>query len=381
MTRFTAYEFFAGGGMARIGLGPGWDVLFANDLDPRKCAAYRVNFGDAHLIEADIHDLGAQDLPGRADLAWASFPCQDLSLAGARSGFAGGRSAAFWGFWSLMRTLDRAGRAPRTLVIENVVGFATSRGGQDLDLALSAIAGGGYRFDVRVIDAAAFVPQSRPRLFIIAWRADEPGAPPIAAAMGVADRDPLSRALARLSPAARAGLAALPLPPPPRRNIGLDEIVEADAPVFDAGRREALLALCAPLQKAKIEGALREARAEGAPRHGALFRRMRNGVQRAEVRFDMAGCLRTPAGGSSKQVLVIARPDGRVDARHATPREAARLMGLPEDYELPGSVTQALKLAGDGVAAPVVRHIAEHGLEPLLRGDARASLEPPTAAE
>ncbi len=81
----TFLEFFAGGGMARLGLGRGWRCLFANDLDPAKCAAYRANFGGEELVEADIAGLSARDLPAaRADLAWASFPCQDLSLAGAR---------------------------------------------------------------------------------------------------------------------------------------------------------------------------------------------------------------------------------------------------------------------------------------------------------
>lgn len=74
-------EFFAGGGMARLGLGPRWRCLFANDFDAAKCAAYRANFGGADLVEADIASLAASDLPReRADLAWASFPCQDLSL-------------------------------------------------------------------------------------------------------------------------------------------------------------------------------------------------------------------------------------------------------------------------------------------------------------
>jgi DNA (cytosine-5)-methyltransferase 1 len=91
-------------------------------------------------------------------------------------------------------------------------------------------------------------------------------------------------------------------------------------------------------------------------------------VQRAEVRFDgLAGCLRTPAGGSSRQLLIVVQ-DGEVRARLLAPRECARLMGLPDDYRLPPSATAALHLAGDGVVAPVVRHLAARLIEPVLTG-------------
>src|SRR3984885_15488357 len=80
------YEFFAGGGMVRAGLGPAWRCLFANDFDHKKGRIYRQNWGDAELKTAGVGSLTASDVPGRANLAWASFPCQDLSLAGAGAG-------------------------------------------------------------------------------------------------------------------------------------------------------------------------------------------------------------------------------------------------------------------------------------------------------
>ncbi|HEX7947041.1 MAG TPA: DNA cytosine methyltransferase, partial [Phenylobacterium sp.] len=138
----TFYEFFAGGGMARLGLGDAWTCAFANDFDPVKAATYRANFPDAagHFHEGDVWALSADDLPGRADLAWASSPCQDFSLAGGRAGLAGGRSSAFFGFWRLMAALDDAGRAPRTIVIENVSGLLTSHGGADFAALGAALA-------------------------------------------------------------------------------------------------------------------------------------------------------------------------------------------------------------------------------------------------
>jgi len=97
--------------MARAGLGPAWRCLFANDFDPLKARTYRANWGEDDLRVGDVWDLEAADLPGHADLAWASSPCQDFSLAGARAGLGGGRSSAFFGFWRLVEALDRQGRA------------------------------------------------------------------------------------------------------------------------------------------------------------------------------------------------------------------------------------------------------------------------------
>jgi DNA (cytosine-5)-methyltransferase 1 len=370
----TFYEFFAGGGMARLGLGSGWTCAFANDFDRGKAETYRANFADAahHLREGDVWALSAADLPCRADLAWASSPCQDFSLAGARAGLAGGRSGAFFGFWRLVEQLAGDGRAPRAIVIENVVGLLTSHGGRDFAALGAALAAQGYRFGALEIDAARLLPQSRPRVFVIAVR------------------DPPPPALTGESPfhtrAVQAAAAALPpelaerwiwwrLPSPPPRNADLAAMLEPDTAVawHAPERTERWLSLMAPLHRARLEA--RAARAERSV--GAVFRRMRNEagrrVQRAEVRFDgLAGCLRTPRGGSSRQVIAVVE-NGRVRTRLLTPREAARLMGLPEAYRLPAAATTALQVAGDGVAVPVVRWLADQLLEPLLSAEARPS--------
>ena len=384
----TFYEFFAGGGMARIGLGPGWRCLVANDSDPAKCAAYRANFGGEELIERDVAALAAADLPGRADLAWASFPCQDLSLAGARRGMELGartRSGVFWAFWFLIERLAAEGRAPRAIVIENVVGLASSAGGADFAALCEALAGAGYRFDAHVLDAAAFVPQSRPRLFLTAWRGPAPAALRADAADLAARPKALRRALARLDEGGAAAHLPLRLPAPPPRNVHLEDVIEAAPPRAawkSRAETAALLRMMTQANLARVEAAQARARDTGRAVAGGLFRRMRpdgrgGTVQRAEVRFDIAGCLRTPAGGSSRQILVIAEPDGRVRMRLFTGRETARLMGLPDDYRLPERATAALELTGDGVAAPAARWIARALVEPLL--DAADAARAPAA--
>ncbi|WP_312166613.1 DNA cytosine methyltransferase [Phenylobacterium sp.] len=368
------YEFFAGGGMARIGLGEPWACAFANDFDPLKASTYRANFPDAdgHLHEGDVWAIDPARLPPRADLAWASSPCQDFSLAGARAGLAGGRSSAFFGFWRLVEALGDA--APRAVVIENVSGLLSSHGGADFTALCQALAGQGYAFGALEIDAARFTPQSRPRVFVIATR--QPPAP------GLIGESPFH------TRAVREAHARLPEPlarrwiwwrgaAPAARNTDLAALLEPDDAVAWHGRdrTERLLALMAPQHLAKIEAA----RAAGARQVGAVFRRMRveNGqrVQRAEVRFDgLAGCLRTPRGGSSRQTLVVVER-GEVRSRLVSPREGARLMGLPDSYALPRAATGALHVVGDGVVVPVVRWLAGEILEPLLRPPAAVAAE------
>lgn len=348
---FTFYEFFAGGGMARLGLGAGWECLFANDFDAGKAAAYRANFGGAHLSTADIHSLAAADLPGRADLAWASSPCQDFSLAGARAGLAGGRSSALLGFLRLMRELAGEGRAPRVIVVENVTGLLSARGGADFAALRAALAELGYAAAAVTLDASAFTPQSRPRVFVVAA-----SLPP------EAGRE-------RRAELARVGRG----PPPPARTLLLADILDPDAAWDTSTETARLLALLGPVNRLKLDAAL------GSPARelGTAYRRIRveRGVrvQRAELRFDgLAGCLRTPAGGSSRQFLVET-DGGRVRSRRLTAREGARLMGLPDSYRLPPGEMAAWRVVGDGVAVPVVRWLARHVLEPALGAPARAA--------
>jgi len=363
---FTFLEFFAGGGMARLGLGEGWRCLFANDFDAGKATAYRANWGEEDLKVADVWDLQSQDLAGRADLAWASSPCQDFSLAGARAGLVGGKSSAFWGFWRLIEALDDQGRAPRAIVLENVGGLLSSHGGADFAAVCEALAGRGYRFGAVEIDARAFVPQSRPRVFIIAVR--QASTLLAAAGPGAFHTRGVRAAFAGLTPSLQAAWLWWRLPEPAVRNTRLDDVLQADEAVCwrSADQTEALVRQLSPAHAARWRAAL----ADGNRVVAAVYRRIRREdgvkVQRAELRLDgLAGCLRTPGGGSSRQLLLVGE-GGQARSRLLTAREGARLMGLPDDYRLPASQNSALHVIGDGVAAPVVRFLAEQLLEPLL---------------
>jgi DNA (cytosine-5)-methyltransferase 1 len=366
------YEFFCGGGMARAGLGEAWRCLFANDIDAKKAASYAANWGAETLHLGDIGQLTANDLPGRADLAWASFPCQDLSLAGAGAGLSGERSGAFWGFRSLMQALAREGRSPRLIVLENVLGALTSNGGADFAEICRALHRLGYVFGALTIDAVHFLPQSRPRLFIVAAQADL-GVPPdllaVKPSAPFASRA-LLRAHAELDPEIAAAWRWWRLPHPPRSNGRLADLMEAaPAEVIwrSQAQTEAMLAILSQGSRREVAAL----RSDGGRHIGALYRRTRpDGLggrgMRAEARFDgLAGCLRTPGGGSSRQFLLVVE-GGKTRSRLLSAREAARLMGLPEDYRLPARYNEAYHLIGDGVAAPVVRFLSETLLAPLV---------------
>jgi DNA (cytosine-5)-methyltransferase 1 len=381
---YTFYEFFAGGGMARAGLGDGWRCVFANDFDPMKAATYIANWGGEHFVCGDVAKVAPRDVPGRADLAWASFPCQDLSLAGDGRGLgeAAGvatRSGTFWPFWSLMKALKAQGRAPSLIVLENVVGALTANGGKDFAAICGALSDAGYRFGPLVVDAKHFVPQSRPRVFFIAVAARLAIPAALTAPAPSAPWHPaaLIQAQARIAASAREDWIWWRLPAPARRNAAFADIVETDpenARWHTAAETRRLIDLMSPLHRAKVAAAQKT----GRRMVGGVYRRTRpdeNGIgrQRAEIRFDdIAGCLRTPRGGSSRQTILIIDGD-IIRSRLLSPREAARLMGLDDTYRLPERYNDAYHVAGDGVCVPVVRHLATGWLEPILAANAGAA--------
>jgi len=358
--------------MARAGLGSSWKCLFANDFDHKKCASYRANWGDDHLKAADIRTLSTLDLPGTAELAWGSFPCQDLSLAGSGAGLKGERSGTFYPFWDLMTGLIAEDRAPRIIALENVCGALTSHDGKDFSSICSTFDSAGYRYGALVMDAELFLPHSRPRLFFIGVHESVPIP---AAILQNGPQDPwhpraLRSAHARISEKVGREWIWWKLPLPKKRTVSLSELIEetpTGANWHSPSETAALLRLMSSVNLAKLEAAKKL----GRRIVGGIYKRTRRDetglkAQRAEVRFDdVSGCLRTPAGGSSRQLLVVVEGK-RVRSRLITTRETARLMGLPDSYVLPKNYNEGYHLTGDGVVVPVVRHLARYLLEPLL---------------
>lgn len=358
-----ALDFFAGSGLVKLGLQPAFDTVWSNDNSAKKAAVFKANFGEGGFALGDIQEVEGASLP-TADLAWASFPCQDLSLAGNLRGIQQGTRSGL--FWEWMRVLDEASAArkqPRLLVAENVVGFLVANEGADFRVAYQAVKARGYVAGALTIDARHFVPQSRPRAFLVAAREGtdlrgltQPGpsepfhsSSVIRAARAVADPD----------------WVWWSLPLPNMRVQSLASLFESDVQgeLVDRKEFEGWLSP-ANLEKVRVISRL------GRQTVGTAYKRTRPSIDkrkktRLELRFDgFAGCLRTPKGGSSRQLLVTV-DKGQVRTRLLTVRECARLMGAPDSFKIPGSYNEGYGAMGDAVVVQVTRWLSDNLLSEL----------------
>ena len=358
-------EFFAGIGLMRIGLEKeGWAIAFANDIAADKYKMYSEHFRDtkSHFVLDDIHKLSADIVPTVA-LATASFPCNDLSLAGMRKGLAGKESSAYWGF---VRILDEmGGRRPPLVLLENVAGFLTSHDGRDFQSALLALNRLGYAVDPMIIDAARFVPQSRVRLFVIGCRQNGQGMWKVKETPSFYESDVRPRPLAEFILCHPEivwnirNMPSLPTNAPALPDI-LENLPDNSTFWWNDTRRDYLISQMSEKHAAQLKKMMAGAQQS----FGTVFRRIRKGRSMAELRTDsVAGCLRTPRGGSARQILIQAGRD-RVKVRFLTPRECARLMGA-DDFVIQADFNKALFGFGDAVCVPVVAWIGRNYLNPL----------------
>ena len=355
--------------MVRAGLSSEWKCLFANDFDPKKGRSYVANWGSNELVVEDINNIATRSLPEHADLVWASFPCQDLSLAGSGAGLRGSKSSAFWPFMDHISNLSQEGRPPKIITLENVTGTLTSHKGKDFTAICNSLKENGYIYGAIVFDAAMLVPQSRPRLFFIALKSNFFPHIPKAKASLIWHTKSLQKAYSNLPDNLKDSWIWWHMPTPPKRPQRLVDVIE-DNPSCTKWHTTiettSLLSMMSDVNLAKVEAA----KASGIKIVGGVYKRTRyyQGIkfQRAEVRFDdKAGCLRTPLGGSSRQMILLIE-GSNVRSRLLSARETARLMGLPDSYILPVKYNEACHLTGDGVVVPVVRYIAKNIIEPFL---------------
>ncbi|WP_116585141.1 DNA (cytosine-5-)-methyltransferase [Pantoea ananatis] len=361
-SKWTALEFFAGIGLARAGMEQaGIKTVWANDYDVNKKAMYEGHWQSGDFLLADIHSLKSEELP-TADVAWASSPCTDLSLAGKRVGLRGGReSSAFFGFTDLIAGMHD--RQPEVIVLENVIGLASSHEREDLRAAVKEFNALGYSVDAITLDARRFVPQSRPRLFIIGVKNPVNGG----------EQDTCLRPdwLSWLHKDPELNTFMMPLPKAPDLlSDGFTDEIETvpdnDARWWSADKVALFRESMATVQRERLEQFVRMS---GITARTA-YRRTRNGIPVWEMRpEDISGCLRTPRGGSSKQAVVM-MGNGLLKIRWMTGLEYARLMGAGW-YTLDNLRDSNIQYGfGDAVVVPVVGWVAKNMITPHLEASA-----------
>lgn len=362
----TVAEYFAGIGLVRMGLEPvGWRVVWANDISAKKYELYKDFFPQSndHYIVGDVFEVNPTTVL-QTTLATCSFPCIDLSLAGNMDGIGGEHSSAFWGFINVLKTQGSA--APPLVLVENVPGWLYSNKGEDFRLTIQALNQLGYICDVFTLDALRFTPQSRLRVFVIGTK------------FPLGDKNsqlifhrPSSLLSDRLKKSILANLDLdwfyNDLPEPPQlRTGGLSKVIEemddADERWWSDSEVERHLEM---MEQTHYQRVLSLQNYEETS-YRTFFRRRRKGHQRAEVRRDdLSGCLRTAVGGSGKQFLIKVEKH-KVRMRAMTPREYARLQGVPDDCPIRINGVQALTGFGDAVCVPAITWIAENALNPLV---------------
>ena len=288
-------EFFAGIGLVREAIEPlGWQCVFANDIAPRKEEMYRRRFGDEHFHLGDIHDLGIGDLPRGLDIVTASFPCIDLSLAGNRAGLAGQHSGTIWPFLDIVTALCIQRTPPSAVLLENVTGFLTSRGGAESRRCLPSSGRCRLRHR-RAVCRRPLVPAPEPPSTVRGGPATEAGRS--VAPVGFTAFARASRAVRRFQAAhPELPFVDLPLPGPPDQAPHalvsvLQEILPDDARWWPEDRTAALVAEMEPQNRRRVHELLAGER-DGV---ATMYRRRRRGRTVGELRPDrLAGCLRTP---------------------------------------------------------------------------------------
>lgn len=370
-------EFFAGIGLVRYGLeSSGWECVYANDNDEKKREQYVAQFGETDFHLCDIFDTASvvSRIPPDVTLATASFPCVDLSLAGHWKGIEGSHSSAVFGFLDCLNAM----KAPPLLLLENVVGLLSSKDGADFSRLCQLLADAGYWLDAFQLDARYFVPQSRPRIFIVGIHESVIDACEFARSTDdfilgdsweFSIQSPSKLRPQRLNDLVRTttlktGWFCSDISEPPLTRQELAEFIDIDDGQEWWNEKQVTkhFEMMTDSHRAQVEAIL----SEGHVVVGTIFRRKRHGATRAEVRFDgIAGCLRTPKGGSARQIVIVVG-EGRLRMRWMSPREYARLQGAG-DFPLVGKVNQQLFGFGDAVCVPVIEWIDEQVLSPVAK--------------
>jgi len=345
-TKFRFIDLFAGIGGLRRGFEPlGGECVFTSEWNKYAAQTYRKNYPhDSHEIAGDITKIDLDKIP-EYDLLLAGFPCQPFSIAGVSKKNALGRAHGFHCdaqgtlFFDVARIIEH--HQPRAFLLENVKNLMSHDKGNTFKVIERTLKEElDYNVQVRVIDAKAFVPQHRERIFIVGFR-DENNF----------DFDNL------VIPSAETG---------PRMGAILHP--EDGAELADGHFTEGVKGQVS--DKYTLSDKLWLYLQNYAAKHKAKGNGFGFGL------VDRDSVARTLSARYYKDGSEILVSQGtHKNPRRLTPRECARLMGFDawdgSDFKIPVSDTQAYKQFGNAVAVPVVEAVARHMCPWLLEAISR----------
>lgn len=337
---FQFIDLFAGIGGFRLAFeGVGGRCVFTSEWNHFARATYRSNFVVDHEFAGDITQVPASSIPPH-DVLLGGFPCQPFSLAGVVKKQSLGRKHGFLDdtqgtlFFDIARILKEC--RPKAFVLENVKNLISHDKGRTFRVIRDTLSELDYDIAYQIVDARAWVPQHRERVFII----------------GLCRKLEAKFDFSRLRvPSSSPKLGSILHP---------EDGSEAEEPPYTiAGGRVAPKYILTP----KLWRYLKQY----ADRHRAAGNGFGYGLFGSE---DVARTLSARYYKDGSEVLVR-RGGGR--PRRLTPRECSRLMGFDRPgripFQIPVSDTQAYRQFGNAVAVPVVEEIARNLID-ILSGKA-----------
>lgn len=327
---FRFVDLFAGIGGTRLAFErSGGQCVFTSEWNKYAEQTYRENFDDGradHDFVGDITQVRTSDIPDH-DVLVAGFPCQPFSLAGVSKKNSMGRPHGFDDKTqgTLFRDVARilAEKRPRAFMLENVRNLVSHDGGRTFEIIMEVLEQDlDYKVSWRVVDASPWVPQKRRRIILVGFD-------------GSTDFDFDNTRV----PDAHPTLQSILHP---------EDGTELPEPPFTYGRR------------ARVDQ-----RYTLTPRLWDFLRDYRDKHQRAGHGFgysvfephEVARTLSARYYKDGSEILISRGPRSR--PRRLTPRECARLMGFPSDFQIPVSDSQAYKQFGNSVVVPLIESVAQ----------------------
>jgi len=331
---FTFIDLFAGIGGLRKGFESiDGKCVFTSEWDKFSQLTYQANFRDEHDIAGDITKIKASEIPEH-DVLLAGFPCQPFSLAGVSKKNSLGREHGFKCetqgtlFFDVARIIEH--HKPKAFLLENVKNLKSHDKGRTFEVIKKTLTKElGYHIDYIVLDAKAYVPQHRERIFIVGFKND--------VGFKFSNHTFLK----------------------PENGPKMESILHNEEELVE----EPYLFLDKKTKKVRIN--------EKYTLSDKLWSYLQSYAEKHRLKgngfgFGLVGPQDTARTLSARyhkdgSEILIKQNDNR--PRRLTPRECARLMGFDEsrspEFIIPVSDTQAYRQFGNSVVVPVVKEIAE----------------------